>query len=122
MASRRQRGIGSLLPVLAYLRPYRWRLFGAGFALLFTAAATLSMGRGLQVLIDNGFGGGSDADLAGAIALLVAIAAAMAVGSYFAGSTPMGGGTVGFPVLVLLFDGPATLGRDFASRSQWPSV
>ncbi len=82
MASRRQRGIGSLLPVLAYLRPYRWRLFGAGFALLFTAAASLSMGRGLQVLIDNGFGGGSDADLAGAIALLVAIAAAMAVGTF----------------------------------------
>lgn len=28
----------------------------------------------------------------------------MAVGSYAAGSTLMGGGTVGFPVLVLLFD------------------
>lgn len=42
------------------------------------------------------------------------MAAAMAAGSYFAGSTPMGGGTVGFPVLVLLFDQPATLGRDFS--------
>jgi len=31
------------------------------------------------------------------------IALAMALGSYIAGSTPMGGGTVGFPVLVLLF-------------------
>mgnify|MGYP007033678294 CR=1 FL=1 len=30
------------------------------------------------------------------------IATAMAAGSYFAGSTPMGGGSVGFPVLVLL--------------------
>ena len=46
------------------------------------------------------------------------IAAAMALGSYFAGSTPMGGGTVGFPVLVLLFDGPATLGRDFSFAIQ----
>lgn len=46
------------------------------------------------------------------------IAAAMAAGSYFAGSTPMGGGTVGFPVLVLLFDGPASLGRDFAFAVQ----
>jgi hypothetical protein len=36
----------------------------------------------------------------------------MAFGSYVAGSTPMGGGTVGFPILVLLFDLPATLGRD----------
>lgn len=46
------------------------------------------------------------------------IAVAMAGGSYFAGSTPMGGGTVGFPVLVLLFDGPATLGRDFSFAIQ----
>ena len=29
------------------------------------------------------------------------IALAMALGSYVAGSTPMGGGTIGFPVLVL---------------------
>lgn len=46
------------------------------------------------------------------------IAAAMALGSYVAGSTPMGGGTVGFPVLVLLFDMPATLGRDFSFAVQ----
>lgn len=46
------------------------------------------------------------------------IAVAMAAGSYFAGSTPMGGGTVGFPVLVLLFDGPAALGRDFGFAVQ----
>ena len=32
------------------------------------------------------------------------IAVAMAGGSFVAGSTPMGGGTVGFPILVLLFD------------------
>ncbi len=46
------------------------------------------------------------------------MALAMAFGSYFAGSTPMGGGTVGFPVLVLLFDQPATLGRDFSLAVQ----
>lgn len=43
-----------------------------------------------------------------------AIAIAMAIGSYVAGSTPMGGGTVGFPVLVLLFDQPAEFGRQFS--------
>lgn len=42
------------------------------------------------------------------------IAAAMLAGSYVAGSTPMGGGTVGFPILVLLFDQPASLGRNFS--------
>jgi uncharacterized membrane protein YfcA len=46
------------------------------------------------------------------------IALAMAMGSYVAGSTPMGGGTVGFPILVLLFDEPATLGRDFSFAIQ----
>lgn len=46
------------------------------------------------------------------------IAAAMALGSYFAGSTPMGGGTVGFPVLTLLFDHPASLGRNFGLAVQ----
>ena len=46
------------------------------------------------------------------------MALAMAIGSYAAGSTPMGGGTVGFPVLVLLFDLPASLGRDFSFAVQ----
>lgn len=46
------------------------------------------------------------------------MAAAMTLGSYVAGSTPMGGGTVGFPVLVLLMDLPATLGRDFSFSIQ----
>ncbi|WOX04888.1 sulfite exporter TauE/SafE family protein [Microbulbifer pacificus] len=46
------------------------------------------------------------------------MAASMAFGSYAAGSTPMGGGTVGFPILVLLFDMPASLGRDFSFAVQ----
>ena len=46
------------------------------------------------------------------------IAVAMTFGSYAAGSTPMGGGTVGFPVLVLLFELPASLGRDFSFAVQ----
>jgi uncharacterized membrane protein YfcA len=46
------------------------------------------------------------------------IALAMVGGSYVAGSTPMGGGSVGFPVLVLVMDLPATLGRDFSFAVQ----
>jgi uncharacterized membrane protein YfcA len=46
------------------------------------------------------------------------IAATMLFGSYVAGSTPMGGGTIAFPILVLFFELPVTLGRDFAFAIQ----
>lgn len=46
------------------------------------------------------------------------IALSMFFGSYVAGSTPMGGGTIGFPILVLLFEFPASLGRDFSFAIQ----
>lgn len=46
------------------------------------------------------------------------ISAAMALGSYFAGSTPMGGGTIGFPVLTLLLGETPCLGRDFSFAIQ----
>jgi uncharacterized membrane protein YfcA len=46
------------------------------------------------------------------------IALAMSFGSYVAGSTPMGGGTVGFPVLVLFFEMPGSLGRNFGLAVQ----
>jgi ATP-binding cassette, subfamily B, bacterial len=82
MPSRAKQGLPALLPVLRMLSQYKLRLTGASIALLFTAGATLSMGRGLQVLIDQGFGSGSSADLRRAIALLVSIAAAMAVGTF----------------------------------------
>ena len=42
----------------------------------------------------------------------------MIFGSVVAGSTPMGGGTVAFPVLVLLFHQPPTLGRNFGLMIQ----
>lgn len=46
------------------------------------------------------------------------IAVAMMVGSYFGASTPMGGGAIGFPVLVLLFGEPPAVGRDFSFAIQ----
>lgn len=46
------------------------------------------------------------------------IALTMSAGSYVAGATPMGGGTVAFPVLVLLFEMPGSLGRNFGLAIQ----
>ena len=82
MTARSSKGLGSLRPVIALLGQYKLRLAGASAALLFTAGATLSLGRGLQVLIDQGFGGGTSADLKSAIALLISITAAIAVGTF----------------------------------------
>tara|TARA_R110002072_G_scaffold16666_1_gene64821 strand:+ start:40458 stop:42275 length:1818 start_codon:yes stop_codon:yes gene_type:complete len=82
MSSRAKKGMGALVPIIRLLSQYKLRLVGASIALLFTAGATLSLGRGLQVLIDQGFGGGTRADLKSAIVLLISIAAAMAVGTF----------------------------------------
>jgi len=42
------------------------------------------------------------------------IALSMLLGSFVAGSTSVGGGTVGYPILVLLFDASPILARDFS--------
>lgn len=73
--------LGTLWPILGFLKRYKLRLLAASAALIFTAAATLSMGKGVQVLIDQGFGG-DRADLLNAIFLLLGISAAMAVGTF----------------------------------------
>lgn len=82
-------------------RPRLW-LFALWLVLFYATWATLLTTRGLWSTLTEHWG----------------IAVAMAAGSYVAGSTPMGGGTVGFPILVLLFDQPAQLGRDFAFAVQ----
>jgi ATP-binding cassette subfamily B protein len=82
MSSRAKQGLPALMPVIRLLGQYKMRLVCASVALLFTAGATLSLGRGLQVLIDQGFGGGTSAGLKSAIALLITIAAAMAIGTF----------------------------------------
>jgi uncharacterized membrane protein YfcA len=46
------------------------------------------------------------------------MAVVMAFGSVVAGSTPMGGGTVAFPFLVLVFGQPPALGRNFGMAIQ----
>jgi ATP-binding cassette subfamily B protein len=82
VTTKKNRSLAPLRAILRYLLNYRARLIGASAALLFTAGATLLLGKGVQVLIDQGFGGGTSADLQRAITLLLSIAAAMAVGTF----------------------------------------
>lgn len=42
-----------------FVRPYRWRVFGAAIALVVAAGSTLGIGQGLRLLVDQGFRGGS---------------------------------------------------------------
>ena len=77
-----RRRLAPLLAVAAYLRPYRVRVAGAAAALLVTAGATLSLGRGIQVLIDRGLAGGTVADLRFAVAVMLAISTVIAVGTF----------------------------------------
>jgi len=46
------------------------------------------------------------------------IALAMAGGSFVGGSSPVAGGTIGFPLLVYVFNQPASLGRTFSLAIQ----
>lgn len=82
MAPAGTRSLSPLLAIFRFLLPYRARLLGAGSALIFTAGATLFLGRGIQVLIDEGFGGGTSADLRTAISVIMVIAGAMAIGTF----------------------------------------
>ncbi|MEM1110749.1 MAG: ABC transporter transmembrane domain-containing protein [Pseudomonadota bacterium] len=82
MPERSARGLAPLKAIVQLLLPYKARLISASLALIFTAAATLSIGKGLQVLIDQGFGGGGSEGLRNAITLLMVISAALAVGTF----------------------------------------
>ena len=70
-----------------FLWPYRWRIALAGAALLVAAGCVLALGRGLQYVIDRGFGSGDpqllDQALAAMIAVVVLYAGATWVRFYF---------------------------------------
>ena len=77
--------LSALLRLLQFLRPYGWTVCGAAAALIFTAAVTLSMGQGVRLLIDDGFGGpggGSASGLLNAVLVILLLAALMAAGTY----------------------------------------
>ena len=78
----KQAGLGVLLPILRLLRPYKARATVAAISLCFTAAATLGLGFGVQTLIDVGFASDSIAGLQQAMLTLLAIASAIAAGTF----------------------------------------
>ena len=75
------RNFGPLKQLLHFLWPHKWRLIGASTALIFTAMAQLSLGYGVRLLIDEGFSGTDDSGLKQAVAFMMIVGCAMAIGA-----------------------------------------
>ncbi len=67
--------------LLSFLWRHKLRLIAASLALVLTAMLQLSLGYGLQLLIDEGFSKGDPKGLRSAVVFIVAVGAAMAVGA-----------------------------------------
>lgn len=72
----------SLLPIFAFIKPYKVMVASALIALLLTAAVNLSLGQGVKFVIDNGFIAGSQEQLSSAILILIAMISLLAVGTF----------------------------------------
>ena len=72
-----------MLRLAGFLAPYRWRVAAALVALLVAAGSVLALGQGLRYVVDRGFGGGEAHLLDQALGALVALAAVLAVATYF---------------------------------------
>ena len=77
----RAKSLAPLRQLLGFLWPYKGRLLGASVALLFTAAAQLTLGYGVKMLIDEGFAGSDPSGLYQAVIFMLIIGLAMAVGA-----------------------------------------
>lgn len=72
----------SLLPIFAFVKPYKIMVASALIALLLTAAVNLSLGQGVKFVIDNGFIAGSQEQLSSAILILIAMISLLALGTF----------------------------------------
>ncbi len=76
------RDIKVLSEMLGFLKPYRWYVLAALFALTFTAGVTLSMGQGLRMMIDRGFGEGAGAGLDQTIIIFMFMVLLLSIGTF----------------------------------------
>ena len=79
---RQSKSLKPLAELLRFLWPHKMRLIAATVALVFTAIAQLSLGVGIQVLVDEGFAAQSQAGLRKAVLFMVSVGFAMACGSF----------------------------------------
>ena len=65
-----------------FIRPYRWHVLGALLALICTALLTLSLGQGLRMLVDRGFGEGAAEGLDSVLVLMMVVVLLLALGTF----------------------------------------
>jgi ATP-binding cassette subfamily B protein len=75
--------MSSMLRMARFLAPYRGRIAAALVALVVAAACVLALGQGLKFVVDRGFGSGEPRLLDQALTAVVALAAVLAVATYF---------------------------------------
>lgn len=76
------RNIKVMASLMRFLRPYLWHVIAAVAALTFTAGITLSLGQGLRMLVDQGFGAGAAASLDQTIVIFMAMVVFLAIGTF----------------------------------------
>ncbi len=76
------KAFSSLLPIFAFILPYKFMVSCALFALLLTAAVNLSLGQGVKFVIDHGFIAGSQQQLKSAVLTLIVLISLLAVGTF----------------------------------------
>ena len=73
----------SVAGLARFLVPYRARIAAAALALVVAAGCVLALGQGVKHVVDNGFGSGDARLLDQALAAMVAVAAVLAVATWF---------------------------------------
>ncbi len=68
--------------MLRFLKPYSGRVIAALGALIFTAMISLSLGQGVRMLVDQGFGEGAAAGLDQAIVVFMVMIVLLALGTF----------------------------------------
>lgn len=76
------KNIGSLKHALGYLSPYKPQILAATVALIVTASITLSVGQGVRVVIDSGFGSQDPELLSSSLLLFGALVLALTIGTF----------------------------------------
>jgi len=76
------KGMGVLLGLWPFLKPYRLVLLGALLTLLFTAGLNLSLGQGVRLIVDEGFIAGSLSALNQTLLLFLGVVVLMAIGTF----------------------------------------